>query len=119
LERCWDFIRSFDEFGIVHIFRTDNSRANRLAWGASGYRASKGRFDITKKMMLQEVGVLTLRTPDCPAHRTGLSGSTPDYPVRDAGLSGGEHGSLILALDDPTGVMAGPSDWRGHLITYL
>jgi len=74
LERCWDIIRSFDEFGIVHIFRTDNTRANKLAWEASGYRASKGRFHITKKPMLQEAGVLTLRTPDCPARHTRLFG---------------------------------------------
>ena len=29
LERCWDIIRSFDEFGISHIFRSDNFRANK------------------------------------------------------------------------------------------
>ena len=52
LERCWDIIRSFDEFEICHIFRTDNSRANDLAWRASGYHISKGKFHVSEKPML-------------------------------------------------------------------
>jgi ribonuclease HI len=31
LEKCWDIIRSFDEFHIRHISRAENCRANNLA----------------------------------------------------------------------------------------
>jgi hypothetical protein len=40
LERCWDIIRSFNECDIQHISIVENSRANDLAQGASGYRVN-------------------------------------------------------------------------------
>jgi hypothetical protein len=41
LERCWDIVRSFDEFNIRHIFCFENSRANGLAQEALGYQKSE------------------------------------------------------------------------------
>jgi ribonuclease HI len=38
LEKCWDIIRSFDEFDIRHISRTKNCRANDSAQDVSGYQ---------------------------------------------------------------------------------
>jgi ribonuclease HI len=37
-ERCWDIVRSFNEFNIHHLFCFENSRANGLAHEALGYR---------------------------------------------------------------------------------
>jgi ribonuclease HI len=44
LEKCWDIIRSFDEFDIRHISRAENCRAKDLAQDASGYRIKRERF---------------------------------------------------------------------------
>jgi ribonuclease HI len=46
LKKCWDIIRSFDEFDTRHIFR-----ANNLVQDASGYRIKRGRFHNAENLI--------------------------------------------------------------------
>jgi ribonuclease HI len=51
LGKCWDIIRSFDEFDIQHISRAENCKANNLAQDATGYRIKRWRFHNSKSMI--------------------------------------------------------------------
>ena len=55
LDRCLDIIKSLDTFTISHVLRGENSRANHLAQQASGYQVGRGKFFISKKLMLDAV----------------------------------------------------------------
>jgi ribonuclease HI len=52
LKKCWDIIRSFDEFHIRHISRGENCRDNNLAQDTSGYRIKRGRFNNFESMII-------------------------------------------------------------------
>jgi ribonuclease HI len=54
LKKCWDIMCSFDEFGIRHISRTENSRANDLAQEASGYRITRWKFHVSENWIVEE-----------------------------------------------------------------
>jgi hypothetical protein len=53
-DRCWDVIKTLDEFSISHIPRESNWRANYLAQQASGYNVVKGMFIIKDNSTVQE-----------------------------------------------------------------
>ena len=117
LDKCLGIIRSFDEFDIRHIMRTENHRANDLAQKASGYCVNRGRFHVAKKPMLEGLGA-GQSTPDCPTDAAGLFG-TPDCPMPIVGLSDGDRGVLILPIDDSAEVLANEADWRTPIAAYL
>jgi ribonuclease HI len=51
LGKCWDIIRSFDEFDIRHISRDENCKANNLAQDASGYQIKRWRFPNSESLI--------------------------------------------------------------------
>jgi ribonuclease HI len=53
-DRCWDVIKTLDEFSISHIPRESNWRAIYLAQQASGYNVVKGMFIIKDNSTVQE-----------------------------------------------------------------
>jgi ribonuclease HI len=69
LEKCWDIVCSFDEFDIWHISRADNSRANDLAQGASGYQVARGKFHISENPISR--GALSSQVADCLSGAAG------------------------------------------------
>jgi hypothetical protein len=98
LDKCLDVIARFDEFSIHHIYRNENSRANDLAWQASGYNVSGKNFSITKKPMCAHVQYLeSLSVLGAETGQTGSSVSLTDMPGAQIGLT-----------DEPTG-LTGPA----------
>jgi hypothetical protein len=55
LDRCLVIVKSLDTFTMKHISREEIPRANFLAWEASGYLFSIGKFFILEKPMLAAV----------------------------------------------------------------
>jgi ribonuclease HI len=114
LERCWDTIRSFDEFDIRHISRAKNYRANVLAQNASGYRIKQGRFHNYESPI------------------TGVGPSTqvtdrPGWVTRPSIIGSGRPGKGSRPFDGTRDInfvnSAGNADdaidWRTPLINYL
>jgi ribonuclease HI len=55
LEKCWDIIRSFDEFNIRHISRDENCRAYNLAQDGLGYQIKQGIFHDVESLITRSV----------------------------------------------------------------
>jgi ribonuclease HI len=53
--KCWEVIKTLDEFHISHIPREGNRKANLLAQQASGYNVSTGIFVIKHEPGVQEI----------------------------------------------------------------
>jgi ribonuclease HI len=114
LERCWDKVRSFDEFDIRHISRVENSRANSLAQEASSYRIPRWKFHISKNLIFR--GALSSQVANRLALSYGLFEIASDHLTlgrrpSDASLDI----TLISLVNDTTDIV----DWRMPLITYL
>src|SRR4051812_20185836 len=68
LDKCLDVISTLDQFGIAHILRRDNWRANELAQQASGYHGDRGMFQISQEPMSCIAVAPRLRGPERPVH---------------------------------------------------
>jgi hypothetical protein len=61
-DKCWEVIKTLDEFHISHIPREDNRRANLLVQQASGYNVTMGIFIIKNSPGVQEMQVSSDRS---------------------------------------------------------
>jgi hypothetical protein len=100
LEKCWGIIHPFDEFGIRHISRVENCRANNLAQDASGYWIKWGRFHNTENL------ITDVARDSEVSGRPGM-GDRPSDGVRK------------VLLIDSTDNRANAIDWRTPIINYI
>jgi ribonuclease HI len=114
LKRCWDIMRSFDEFGIRHISRAENSRANSLVQEASGYRITRGEIHISKNPINKDA--LISEVTDRPTTSYGPSAIVPDRTTLSSELfDANKDITLINSVND----IADTVDCRTPLIMYL
>jgi ribonuclease HI len=114
LERCWDIMRSFNEFDIRHICRVENSRANDLAQKASGYRVTRGKFHISENPVIR--GVLSSQVAD---HLIGVV--RPSALATDRLALGRRPcaSDRNVALIDLANGATDTVNWRAPFVTYL
>jgi hypothetical protein len=114
LERCWDIMRSFNEFDIRHICRVENSRANDLAQEASCYWVTRGKFHISENPVIR--GVLSSQVADRLIGAVRPSALATDRLALGRRLSASDRN---VALIDLANGAADTVDWRAPFVTYL